>query len=65
LYLGQQASASVVVQQPGTVYRLSVDALHRMQEKEPNIAALFHEFMARLLGERLANMNTTLQALLD
>lgn len=63
-YLGQRASASVVVQQSGTVYRFSADALHRMQENDPQIAALFHEFMARLLGERLANMNTTLQALL-
>jgi len=64
-YLAQPASASVVVQEPGTVYRFSVDALRRMQENDPKLAALFHEFMARLLGERLANMNTTLQALLD
>jgi SulP family sulfate permease len=65
LYLGQRASASIVVQEPGTVYRFSINALHRMQENDPKLAALFHEFMARLLGERLANMNTTLQALLD
>jgi CRP-like cAMP-binding protein len=64
-YLRQRASASVVVQQPGVIYRLSVEALRRMNETNPKIAALFHEFMAHLLGERLANTNNTLQALLD
>ena len=64
-YLAQPASASVVVQEPGTVYRFSVDALHRMQENDPKLAALFHEFMARLLGKRLASTTNTLRALLD
>jgi CRP-like cAMP-binding protein len=64
-YLGQLASASVVVQQPGTIYRLSIEALKRMNETNPKTAALFHEFMAHLLAERLANTNNTLQALLD
>lgn len=64
-YLRQRASASVLVQEPGTIYRLSFSALQRMTENDPKIAATFHEFMAHLLGERLANTNGTLQALLD
>ena len=62
-YLKQRASASVIVQEPGTIYRLSFSALHRMTENDPKIAAAFHEFMAHLLGERLANITSTLQAL--
>lgn len=64
-YLRQRASASVLVQEPGTIYRLSFNALHNMTENNPKIAATFHEFMAHLLGERLAKTNRTLQALLD
>lgn len=63
-YVQQNASASVVVQEPGTIYRLSFNALHRMTEKNPTIAAMFHEFMAHLLGERLANTNNALHAVL-
>jgi len=63
-YLKQNASASVLVQEPGIIYRLSLSELHRMTENNPKIAATFHEFMAHFLGERLANTTNTLQALL-
>jgi CRP-like cAMP-binding protein len=65
LYLERRASASVVTDQPSTFYRLSVDNLKRMEEIAPEIAAAFHRFVARVLGERLADANDTLQALLD
>ena len=64
-YLRQQASASVVVREPGTVYQLSFSALRRMTEENPKLAATFHEFMAHLLGERLAHTNSSLQSILD
>jgi hypothetical protein len=47
-----------------TAYRLTSQALSEMKEKEPELAATFHEFMARLLSERLAATTRTLEAVL-
>ena len=38
--------------------------LAEMKEKEPELAAVFHEFILRLLSERLASTNRTLAAVL-
>jgi SulP family sulfate permease len=65
LYLGTAASASVVTNQPSTVYYLSAEALEQMEETKPEMAAAFHRYIAQLLGERLARANDTLQALLE
>jgi SulP family sulfate permease len=65
LYLGTVASASVVTNQPSTIYYLSAEALGHMEETEPEMAAAFHRYIAQLLGERLARANDTLQALLE
>jgi len=65
IYLRQQTSASVIIQQPGTIYRLSSQALQRMKTTDPQKTIRFHEFMVHLLSERLVNTNNTLHALLD
>ena len=65
LYVGRPASASVVTDRPSTVYYLSAHNLKRMEETEPEIAAAFHKFIAGLLGERLADTTSALQALLE
>jgi SulP family sulfate permease len=65
MYLGLPATASVVTEEATTIYGLSVDALREMEEKDPAIATAFHKFVILLLGERLANTNRSLQALLD
>lgn len=65
IYLGDTRTASVVASRPSTVYRLSHQALEEMREKDPEIAALFHEWIARLLAERIADNNRMFEALMD
>jgi len=64
-YLGYPASATVVTDMPCIVYYLSLDALIRMEKDDPAIAAAFHKYMVANASQRLMNMNTTLQALLE
>jgi SulP family sulfate permease len=65
LYLGQQRLASVVTEEPCTIYRLSTEALHKMERENPALAAAFHEFMVRVLAERVTQQNRTLRALVE
>lgn len=60
-YLGRLRSASVVATAPTTAYRLTADALDRMQIDDPGVAAAFHEFMARQLAERLSDTDRLLE----
>jgi len=64
LYLGATRTASVVADSPTIAYRLTRTALLEMQEKEPELAAAFHEFMVRLLSERLTSSTQLLEAVL-
>jgi SulP family sulfate permease len=64
LYLGTTCSASVIADSPVIAYRLTRNALSEMKEKEPELAATFHEFAALLLSERLAATTRTLEAVL-
>ena len=65
LYLNTPRTASVVTEMPSRIYCLSASALQEMEERDPQIAAAFHKFMARLLAARLTNNNRTIKALLD
>jgi SulP family sulfate permease len=65
IYLGGVRTASVVASRRSVVYRLSLRALTEMREKDPEIAALFHEWIARLLAERVAENNRMFEALMD
>ena len=65
LYLKRYASASVVTDQPSTLYFLSEEKLHEMERDTPEIATAFHRFIANVLAERLVNSNGTIQALLE
>jgi SulP family sulfate permease len=58
-------TASVIASRNSTVYRLSGQALKEMQEQDPEIAALFHEWIVRLLAERLVDNNRTIEALME
>ena len=62
---GRRARADVIASRSTIVYRLSADALERMRTEEPQLAALLHEWIARLLAERLAANNRTIEALMD
>lgn len=65
LYLGTPRTASVVTSRPSAVYRLSAEALKAMRGEDPEVAALLHEWIARLLAERLTENNRTIAALMD
>ncbi len=64
LYLGTKCTASVIADSPTIAYRLTRAALAEMKAKDPELAATFHEFAARLLSERLAATTRTLEAVL-
>jgi SulP family sulfate permease len=55
LYLKTERTASVIANEPSIVYRLSKEALDEMREKAPDLAADFHQFVARQLAERLVD----------
>jgi SulP family sulfate permease len=64
-YLDVPRTASISAEEPVRGYRLTRDALRRMEREQPLLAAAFHEFMVRLLADRLAETNHTLRAVMD
>lgn len=65
LYLEQQRVASVTTEEPCILYRLRAGELHRMEQENPALASAFHEFMVRVLAERVTQQNRTLRALVE
>ena len=65
LYLGAKRTADALVSQPGLVYCLSAQSLKEMGEKDPEVASHLHEWIARLLAERVSANNRTIEALMD
>lgn len=65
MYLGAKRTASVVASRSSIVYRLTADSLKTMREQDPEVAAMMHEWIARLLAERLAASNLMVEALMD
>lgn len=65
MYLGAARTASVVASRSSIVYRLSAESLKTMREQDPEAAAILHEWIARLLAERLTATNRTVEALMD
>jgi sulfate permease, SulP family len=64
MYLGGVRTASVVADSPCTCYRLSAEKLREMEQHTPDLAAALHQFLARLLAERLAGLSRSLEAAL-
>ena len=65
MYLKQTRTADVITLQKSVLYRLSTEALMRMETEDPQAAAALHEWVARLLAERLSDNNRAIEALLD
>jgi len=65
LYLRTNSAASVITEKESVFYRLTAEALKNIEEKEPEIAAAFHKYMAQRLGQRLLYTNQSLQAMMD
>ena len=61
LFLGGRRTASVVTEEASTVYLLSAASLHRMRTEDPTLALAFHQFIVRLLAERLTTASNMLR----
>jgi SulP family sulfate permease len=64
LYLGTIRTASIIADWPTTAYRLTRRALFQMRDRDPELAADFHELVARLQAERLVANTRALEAVL-
>lgn len=62
-YLGYDRTASIIVDVPSTIYRLSQEGLQRMEEENPRAAASMHRLIVHLLSERIAHLVGTVGAL--
>ena len=62
-YSGEARTASVVADEPGTVYKLTRQALDRMAQEDPALAADFHRLIVRLLADRVVHLMGAVDAL--
>jgi SulP family sulfate permease len=62
LFLGGARTASVVTEQPCTVYRLSAESLTRMSRENSDLTLAFYRYVICLLGERLASNSRLLRS---
>jgi SulP family sulfate permease len=62
-YLGLKRTASVVADEPSTIYRLTLGGLQRMEEADKDAALAFQQFMIELLAERVAHLVGTVDVL--
>ena len=53
LYRSAPRGASVIADEPTTVYRISSQSMQRMETEEPELAHAFHKFVIRTLAARL------------
>jgi SulP family sulfate permease len=58
-------TASVIADQPTRVYRLTTEALRRMERQDPDLAAALHRYMVSLLADRLSTTATLLQKVMS
>jgi len=65
LFLRGTRAASVITEQPCTVYRLSIAALERMTRENPDLALAFHRYLICLLGERLTSSTALLRGIIE
>ena len=64
LYLGSEASASVITDVDCRIYYLSKENFKKLQLEAPEKITILHSFVVRLLSDRLAESNATIRALL-
>lgn len=62
-YLGQPRSADVIADEPSVVYRLSADALRRMELQDPQLASELHRLIVRQLASRVTHLTDAVSAL--
>ena len=64
LYLGSKASASVLTKTDCVIYFLSKENWKKLNLESPGKAAELHTYIVKLLSDRLAKSNATIQALM-
>lgn len=62
-YLGQPRSADVIADEPSVVYRLSAEALRRMELHDPQLASELHRLIVRQLAGRVTHLTDAVSAL--
>ena len=62
MYLERSRSASVVAETETRTCRLRKETLRALREQNPRAAAMFHEFLARTLAEKLVDTNRLVEA---
>jgi len=65
LYRRSPHPVSAIADRSSRLYRLSNEAIDKMQEENPQLAAVFHQFIARLLAERLVQATAGVEILLQ
>jgi sulfate permease, SulP family len=65
IYTGAPRTADVVAEIRSVVYRLSGEAIERMESEDPQLAAALHRWLAGILSDRLRDTLREFDALLD
>lgn len=65
LILGEPRTASVIADEPTTVYRLSSESFDRMKREDPALGLAFHAYLTHLMAERLSNTARALQTFME
>lgn len=65
VYLNQPRTATITATELSVVYRLTVEALRKIEKDDPEVAIRLHNWLATTLSHRLADNNRTLEALLN
>jgi SulP family sulfate permease len=65
IYLDRPRTANVVTETNCVLYRLTSESMKRMESQDPETASALHEWIARLMAERLADSARAVEALLD
>jgi len=64
LYTNKPRSATAIVEEPSSLYSLSYESFQKMQAEDPEVAASFHQFVARSLADRIQHANEEIRALI-
>ena len=65
MYLGTPRTATIIAEEPSTVYSLTRENLAKMQEEHPEVAAVVHQYIAYTLSQRLMSTTEVLERTLS
>lgn len=61
-YLGQDAGAGYTASQPGVLFHISAENMAKMDQEDPELAIVFHRFIASVLGKKLVYTSAAMNA---